>query len=80
MLPAAPTGPTGDASTPTVDGSLLAILTHWRYVVVDLMTLHHVDLWDERVRARPWPGVRTLVFSLLEPDSKSRLRQALTRR
>jgi len=34
-----------------------------------------IDLYDPAVRARPWPGVRTLIFSLLETDT--RLRAAL---
>lgn len=79
MEPEEPTA-TADPEKPTVDTSWLAIVTHWRYVAVDLITLHGVDLWDPAVRARPWPGVRNLIFSLLEPDSPSRLRRALTRR
>ena len=61
----------------TKDVSLLEIVTHWRIVVAELMRLG-VDLYDPAVRARPWPGVRTLIFSLL--DEPSRLREALTRR
>lgn len=69
-----------DASTPAqIDGSLLAIVENWRLVVADLMDAG-IDLWDPAIRARPWPGIRTLIFSLLEPDSTSRLRRALTRR
>ncbi|MDR6142035.1 hypothetical protein QE375_001589 [Microbacterium foliorum] len=34
-----------------------------------------VDLYDSAVLARPWPGVRTLIFSLLDTDT--RLRAAL---
>lgn len=34
-----------------------------------------LDLYDPAVRARPWPGVRTLIFSLL--DTSPRLRAAL---
>ena len=78
LLPDIPVGPAAAASA--VDDSLLAIVTHWRYVAVDLVTIHGVDLWDPAVRDRPWPGVRNLIFSLLEPDSPSRLRRALTRR
>jgi len=62
-----------------VDDSLTAIVSNWRYVVADLLELG-IDLWDPAVRARPWPGIRTLIFSLLEPGSTSRLRRALTRR
>lgn len=64
---------------PQVDGSLLAIVEHWRLVVADLLDAG-IDLWDPAVRARPWPGIRTKIFSLLEPGSTSRLRAALTRR
>lgn len=59
---------------PEIDGSWLAIVLHWRLVVADLME-RGVDLYDPVVRARPWPGVRTLIFSLLE--SNTRLRAAL---
>lgn len=60
-----------------LDDSILAIVTHWRIVVAELME-RGVDLYDPAVLARPWPGVRTLIFSLL--DSDTRLRRALTRR
>ena len=67
------------ATRPPVDGSLLAIVEHWRYVIADLLTIYHLDLYDPAVLARPWPGVRTAIFALLDhPDS--RLRVALTRR
>ena len=80
MLPEAPTVDSGaPQGVPVVDGSLLAIAEHWRLVVADLME-RGIDLWDPAVRSRPWPGVRTLIFSLLEPGSTSRLRAALTRR
>lgn len=69
-------GPTS-AEKPAVDTSWLAIVAHWRIVVAELMR-QGVDLYDPAVRARPWPGVRTLIFSLL--DEPSRLREALTRR
>lgn len=62
-----------------VDGSLLAIVTHWRIVIAELITEHGIDLYDPAVLARPWPGIRTLIFTLIDmPDS--RLRAALTRR
>ena len=76
MRPAAPT-PTGKA--PEVDGSLLAIVTHWRLVIADLAQHYRVDLYDPAVLTRPWPGVRTMLFSLLDMP-ESRLRAALTRR
>lgn len=65
------------AERPQIDTSWLAIVQHWRIVVAELME-RGVDLYDPAVRARPWPGVRTLIFSLL--DSPTRLREALTRR
>lgn len=64
---------------PTVDGSILAIVQHWRIVVAELAERFHVDLYDPAVRARPWPGVRTMIFTLLDTPG-SRLREALTRR
>lgn len=60
-----------------IDGSILAIVTHWRLVVAELAE-RGVDLYDPAVRARPWPGIRALIFSLI--DSPTRLREALTRR
>lgn len=59
---------------PEIDTSWLAIVTHWRLVVAELM-IHGVDLYDPAVRSRPWMGVRTLIFSLL--DTSPRLRAAL---
>ncbi len=63
---------------PTIDTSVLSLLAHWQLVVADLALHYHVDLYDPAVRARPWPGVRTMIFSLL--DSDTRLRAALLRR
>lgn len=63
---------------PDVDHSLLGLVTNWRLVVADLALHFHVDLYDPAVLARPWPGVRTMIFSLI--DSDTRLRAALTRR
>lgn len=80
LLPEAPSAVSTEAAqAPQIDGSLLAIVEHWRLVVADLLD-SGVDLWDPAVRARPWPGIRTAIFSLLEPGSTSRLRAALTRR
>ena len=62
---------------PEVDGSLLGIVTHWRLVRVDLARFFGVDLYDPTVLARPWPGVRTMIFALLDMP-ESWLRQALT--
>lgn len=68
-------GPIGEK--PQIDTSWHAIVQNWRIVVAELIE-RGVDLYDPAVRARPWPGVRTLIFSLLE--SPTRLREALTRR
>lgn len=74
MRPEAVSAPT---STPEVDGSMAALLSHWRLVVADLMEIFHLDLYDPAVRGRPCQGIRTAVFALLDmPDS--RLRRALT--
>lgn len=62
---------------PEVDGSLLAIVTHWRVVVADLAQHFGVDLYDPAVLDRPWPGVRTMLFALLDMP-ESRLRRVLT--
>jgi hypothetical protein len=81
LLPPEPTEPTGDGEEgqqeSEIDRSLLGLVENWRFVVADLIE-RGVDLWDPAVRARPWPGIRTLIFSLLETDT--RLRRALTRR
>ena len=60
---------------PQVDGSVTALVNNWRLVTAELAE-RGVDLWDPAVLARPWPGVRTLIFSLI--DSPTRLREALT--
>lgn len=77
LKPAAVAGSTPSGAT-QVDGSLLALVTNWRLVVADMAKEYGVDLFDPTVLARPWPGVRTMIFSLL--DSPTRLREALTRR
>ena len=79
LLPEAPSEAADPAKATTVDDSLYAIISAWRYVIADLLDIG-IDLWDPAVRAKPWPGIRSRIFSLLEPDSKSRLRRALTRR
>lgn len=71
--------PADSNEPPQIDSSMLAIVENWRLVVADLMDAG-IDLWDPAVRRRPWPGIRTKIFSLLEPGSTSRLRAALTRR
>lgn len=78
LKPEAPAAPTaGKAPAAEIDGSFLAIVTHWRLVVAELAE-RGIDLYDPVVLARPWPGVRAVIFSLL--DSPTRLRAALTRR
>ncbi|WP_282946950.1 hypothetical protein [Cellulomonas endometrii] len=66
-----------EAKAPAVDGSLLAIVTNWRVVVADLAQHFGVDLYDPAVLDRPWPGVRTMLFALLDMP-ESRLRRVLT--
>lgn len=61
-----------------IDTSLYALVTNWRYVVADLIE-RGIDLYDPAVRARPWPGVRTAIFALIDTPG-TRLREALTRR
>lgn len=61
-----------------VDSSLLGLVMQWRVVVAELARVYGIDLYVAEVRARPWPGVRTMIFSLI--DQPSRLRDALTRR
>ena len=41
--------------------------------------VYGLDLYDPAVLARPWPGVRTMIFALLERPH-GHLRAALTRR
>jgi hypothetical protein len=65
------------SKAPDIDGSLLALVTNWRLVVAELGE-RGIDLYDPAVLARPWPGVRTAIFSLI--DSNTRLRAVLTRR
>lgn len=66
-----------DPNAVEIDGSILAIVTNWRLVVAELIE-RGIDLYDPAVRARPWPGIRSAIFSLL--DSDTRLRRVLTRR
>lgn len=77
LKPEAPAAPAGKAPSADVDGSLLAIVTHWRLVVAELAE-RGIDMYDPAVLARPWPGVRAVIFSLI--DSDTRLRAVLTRR
>jgi len=75
LRPEATTSSIGKA--PAMDESLLAIVSNWRLVIADLARLFQVDLYDPTVLARPWPGVRTMIFALLDMP-ESLLRQALT--
>lgn len=68
----------GGPGEESVDASLLAIICEWRIVIADLAKHYGIDLYDPAVRARPWPGIRTMIFALL--DEPTRLRAALTRR
>lgn len=76
LKPDAPAAPS-EHPTMDIDGSTLALVTHWRLVVAELVE-RGIDLYDPAVLARPWPGVRAAIYSLL--DSPTRLRAALTRR
>lgn len=77
--PAAVDAPASSTATPaTIDASWLQLILHWRVVVADLARHFHVDLYDPDVLARPWPGIRTMIFALI--DEPTRLREALTRR
>lgn len=69
-----PAAPPSTSKPSDIDDSWLAIVQQWRVVVAELMR-EGVDLYDPVVLARPWPGVRTLIFSLL--DTSPRLRAAL---
>ena len=77
LLPDNTARPAATADAVTIDASLLALVENWRIVVAELAE-RGVDLYDPVVLARPWPGVRTLIFSLI--DQPTRLRQALTRK
>jgi len=77
LKPEGPSSPGSNTPSADVDGSFLAIVTHWRLVVAELAE-RGIDLYDPAVLARPWPGVRAVLFSLL--DSNTRLRAVLTRR
>ena len=74
MLVALPVFASADGDTIRIGG--LAPLTG-DVAVYGVAAQRGVDLYDPAVRARPWPGVRALIFSLLESDT--RLRAALRR-
>lgn len=75
LKPGGITAPTDPAKV-EIDGSWTALVRHWPLVIADLSQIHGLDLYDPAVLARPWPGVRTLIFDLL--DRPTRLREALT--
>lgn len=77
LKPEAPSALPAKTPAADVDGSLLALVTNWRLVVAELAE-RGIDLYDPAVLARPWPGVRAVIFSLI--DSPTRLRAVLTRR
>ena len=60
-----------------MDTSIVAILENWRAVVADFLTIYHLDLYDPAVLDRPWLGVRTALYALLD-NPASLLRRALT--
>lgn len=66
-----------EAKSVEIDGSILALVTNWRLVIAELAE-RGIDLYDPAILARPWPGIRAAIFSLL--DSNTRLRAVLTRR
>ncbi|MFF2493255.1 hypothetical protein [Agromyces sp. NPDC058064] len=76
-MPSAASVAAGGSPQAEIDGSVLALVQHWRLVVAELAE-RGIDLYDPAVLARPWPGIRAVIFSLL--DSPTRLRAALTRR
>lgn len=53
------------------------ILPHWDRVVCDMAARYGIDLYDPAVLARPWPGVRTMIFGLINGDGQ--LARALRR-
>ena len=77
LRPEMPTAASKPQPAVEVDGSLYAVTANWRLVIAELME-RGIDLYDPAVLDRPWPGVRALIFSLL--DSDTRFRAVLTRR
>lgn len=76
--------PTSGGKKVLLDVSWFAIVSHWRLVLADLAD-RGIDLYDPAVLGRPWPGIRNIIFSLLDAplgpfDAPSRLRTALTRK
>lgn len=52
-------------------------MTHWRCVPPDLAQFFHVNIYDPAVLDLPWPGLRSMIFALLDMP-ESRLRSVLT--
>lgn len=65
------------SQAPDLDLSWCALVENWRLVLAGLAERFHIDLHDPAVRARPWLGVRGMIFTLIEDDP--RLRAALRR-
>ncbi|WP_439593888.1 hypothetical protein [Microbacterium sp.] len=76
LKPSPPATPT-DKKTVEIDGSIFALVQNWQLVVAELVD-RGIDLYDPAVLARPWPGIRAAIFSLI--DSPTRLREVLIRR
>lgn len=68
-----PSAPTAREETRLV--WVLDLVRHWELVHLDLAERYGVDLHDPHVLARPWPGVRMMMWSLVREPS--RLSQAL---
>lgn len=65
LRPAAPT-PAPDPAAKTI--WWIDIVKHWDLVVCDMSSRYGIDLYDPAVQARPWPGIRTMIFGLLQGD------------
>lgn len=76
LRPPPPTQAAGKQG-PKIDGSLSAMIRHWRLVVADMAEVYHIDLYHPDVLAGPWQGIRTMIFALLDRPG-TRLRAALT--
>ena len=67
------------AAGPDIDRSLLGLVMNWRVVTVEVAEVYGIDLYDPAVLARPWPGIRDMIFALIDRPG-GWLRAALTRR
>ncbi|MDF2991460.1 MAG: hypothetical protein K0S37_1974 [Microbacterium sp.] len=77
MPPEVQAATTPAAAVSRIDGSWLALVTHWRLVVAELKD-RGIDMYAPAVLDGSWLSVRSSIFSLL--DSPTRLREVLTRR